>query len=135
MAEWNNNCILTFLELYEAEPILWNPKHRLHKNKVALNDAWLRISASMNKPVVELRKKKESLMATYRKHARKQKDSIASGAGIDDIYQPSWFAYSLMESFLHSVFEPEQTINTELSEVSINVYFKLQYLLVITVHI
>ncbi|XP_066908568.1 uncharacterized protein [Halyomorpha halys] len=54
--------------------------------------------------------KKEAL----RKHFKIKKDSICSGAGSDDIYEPIWFAYlQLVESFLLSIYTSKATLNTE----------------------
>lgn len=37
--------------------------------------------------------------------------------GADDVFQPIWFAFDAMESFLGGVYDVEETINTE-NEVS-----------------
>lgn len=60
-----------------------------------------------------IKEKKDSLMATFRGHLRKKKASIRSGAGVNDIYKPIWFAYEYMESFLSPVYECQSTINTQ----------------------
>ncbi|GBP73696.1 hypothetical protein EVAR_51609_1 [Eumeta japonica] len=51
-------------------------------------------------------------MGTFRRHLKKQ-ESTRSGAGSDDIYEPIWFAYAAMESFLLPVYTTRNTINTE----------------------
>ncbi|VVC87248.1 unnamed protein product [Leptidea sinapis] len=68
MSDWSATTILTFLEAYQNEPCLWNPKDR---QKV--NDAWTRLSIIMNKSVKELKTKKEILMATFRRDLKKKK--------------------------------------------------------------
>ena len=80
MAEWTNEFTLNFLEQYHNEPVLWDPTHEQHKDKRKVNDAWLRLSESVKRPVVELKKTKDSLMAMFRGHLRKKKASIRSGA-------------------------------------------------------
>ncbi|VVC94911.1 unnamed protein product [Leptidea sinapis] len=75
----------------------------------------------MNKSVKELKTKKEILMATFRRHLKKKKDSIRSGAGSDDVYTPVWFAYDLMESFLRPVYTCSNNVNSE--EVSKTTFF------------
>ncbi|KAF0705177.1 MADF domain-containing protein, partial [Aphis craccivora] len=32
--EWSNELILEFLDLYEQEPCIWNPKHPHHKKQI-----------------------------------------------------------------------------------------------------
>lgn len=52
-------------------------------------------------------------MATFQPLLKKNKASIRSGAGAQDIFQPIWFAFDTMERFLSTMFEAEETINTE----------------------
>jgi len=113
MCDWSNEFTLKFLELYQNEPVIWDPMHLYHKDRKQINDAWVRLSRQLECPVTELKKKKDSLMATFRGHLRKKKASIRSGAGVNDIYKPIWFAYEYMESFLSPVYECQSTINTQ----------------------
>ncbi|GBP31125.1 hypothetical protein EVAR_77422_1 [Eumeta japonica] len=96
-----------------AEPVIWDPHHIHHKDKKKINDAWGRLSAKLNVPVKELKTKKEILMGTFRRHLKKKQESTRSGARSDDIYEPIWFAYAAMESFLLPVYTTRNTINTE----------------------
>ncbi|CAF4892110.1 unnamed protein product [Pieris macdunnoughi] len=113
MSDWSAPTILTFLEAYQNEPCLWNSKDADHKNRQKVNDAWTRLSIIMNKSVKELKNKKEILMVTFRRHLKKKKDSIRSGAGFDDVYTPVWFAYDLMESFLGPLYSCSNNVNSE----------------------
>jgi len=36
--EWSNEEMLLFLELYNSEPVLWDPSHERHKDKKFLID-------------------------------------------------------------------------------------------------
>lgn len=110
--EWSNDRELVFLECYQAEPVLWQAQHEGHKNKNKIHDAWMRISAIMDIPVPDLKKKRDSLMSSYRTYRKKVKDSIHSGASADDIYKPIWFAYDTMDSFLGEGAACNKTINT-----------------------
>lgn len=65
-----------------------------------------------NLTVQELKKKKDSLFATYRGYCRKIQASLKSGAGVDDVYCPVWFAFDLIDNFLGSVFKCKQTMPT-----------------------
>lgn len=103
MSDWTNEFTLNFLRLYRSEPILWDQNHVFHKDKKRVYDAWIRLSATLEIPVEELKKKKDSVMATFRGHLRKKKVKRASfknGDGLDDVYKPVWFAYETMLEFL-----------------------------------
>jgi hypothetical protein len=80
--KWSNELVLEFLELYKAEPTIYNSKHPVHKNKMKVNDACMRIkrALSVDTSVSEMKKKKDSLMASFRHHLRRKKASITSGA-------------------------------------------------------
>ncbi|KAF0710560.1 MADF domain-containing protein [Aphis craccivora] len=120
MCDWSNEFTLKFLELYQNEPIIWDPMHLYHKDRKQINDAWVRLSGQLECPVTELKKKKDSLMATFRGHLRKKTASIRSGAGVNDIYKPIWFAYEYMESFLSPSFlTDEQSQSVEISAVHV----------------
>ncbi|CAB3250754.1 unnamed protein product [Arctia plantaginis] len=113
MSSWSNDETMAFLEAYQGEPCIWNPKDVSHKDKKKVADAWSQLSNTLKKPVKELKTKKEILMTTFRKHFKKKQDSIRSGAGTEDIYQPCWFAYHFMESFLMPVYACNYPLNTE----------------------
>jgi hypothetical protein len=48
MSDWSSELVLEFLELYQAEPTLYDPKHPAHKNKMKVNDAWMRIKLALS---------------------------------------------------------------------------------------
>ncbi|KAG5878354.1 hypothetical protein JTB14_008714 [Gonioctena quinquepunctata] len=56
-AKWSNDETFKFIELYQNEPAIWNPKNKHHKDKNAVNDAWKRIADAISIPVAELKKK------------------------------------------------------------------------------
>jgi hypothetical protein len=103
MRDWSNKFTLKFLELYQNEPVIWDPMHLYHNDRKKINDAWVRLSGQLEFPVTELKKKKDSLIDTFRGHLCKKKASIRSGAGVNDIYKPIWFAYEFMESSITSL--------------------------------
>lgn len=117
-AEWTNEQVLEFIELYRAEEALWNPVNKYHKNKNVLADSWERIRKKMcveDITVADLKKKKESLMTTFRYHLKKWRNSLKSGAGADEIYQTNWLAYQSLNSFLGQNYDCKRTIETEVS--------------------
>ncbi|XP_023949364.2 uncharacterized protein LOC112053960 [Bicyclus anynana] len=103
---WDNSTILKFLELYRSHSCIWDPKHKGHKNRQCLDEAWLNIKEDlgMEYSVQELKRKKESLMSAYRGYRKKIKRSEDSVSDPSDVYQPTWFAYSFMDSFLGPVY-------------------------------
>ncbi|CAI6375565.1 unnamed protein product [Macrosiphum euphorbiae] len=100
---WTNELTIEFLDLYEKEIAIWDPKDQLHRNRDIVFDSWKKIKDLMSIPVdtKELKKKKESLMSTFRPLLAKKKASNKLGAGTDNVFKPSWFAYEKMETFLH----------------------------------
>lgn len=116
--EWSNEVVLEFLDLYENEPVIWCSKHLKYKNRNEVNDAWKRIEEkiSITCSTNELKKKKESLMATFRPLMKKVKASLGTGTGLDEVYKPTWFAFEKMASFLGGICTPRETQNTEVSK-------------------
>ncbi|XP_023947478.2 uncharacterized protein LOC112052579 [Bicyclus anynana] len=102
MTEWSNEEVLTFLDYYKKEPCIWDPNNVDHKDKRKVADAWIRISKVTRVSVRDLKIKKETLMAAFRKHLKRKQESITSGA--ERVYEPIWFAYEMMESFLLPVY-------------------------------
>ncbi|CAD7090172.1 unnamed protein product [Hermetia illucens] len=113
MSDWSNEDVLNFLGCYQTEPCIWDPRDRGHKDKRKVAEAWNRLSTALNKPVKELKAKREILMVSFRKNLRRKQNSIQSAAGIDDIFKPSWFAYELMESFLQPVYSTKLNLNSK----------------------
>ncbi|CAG4974938.1 unnamed protein product [Parnassius apollo] len=103
-------------------PCIWDPGNEGHKNRQRVNDAWNTIKDNLGVPCTlqDLKKKKESLMSAYRGYKTKIKKSERSGSGASDVYQPSWFAFAFMDSFLNSVYTCNSTINTVDEELTIN---------------
>lgn len=116
--EWSNETVLQFLDFYEQESLIWNASDSDHKNRNLIFDAWKRIEKNMGGKysVTELKKKKDSLMASFRACSNKIKESTKSGAGRDDIYKPNWFAYERMASFLQNRNQARNTLNSEVSK-------------------
>jgi hypothetical protein len=99
MMSWSNALILEFVSIYEGYPIIWDPKHVGHKNRNEVTDAWEEIH--------------NPLMATYRSIKHKILASKKSGAGADEVYRPSWFAFAQLDGFLRGVGKIKPTLRTE----------------------
>ncbi|KAJ0172486.1 hypothetical protein K1T71_011625 [Dendrolimus kikuchii] len=105
---------LSFLEYYQTERSIWNPKDVHHKNKKKVADAWSRLADLIGKPVKEIKAKKEILMTTFRKHLKKNRILIVlAQVPMYNIYKPTWFAYEIMESFFLPVYTCIEGLNTE----------------------
>lgn len=121
--EWSNELILEFLDLYKNEPVIWNPSHNLNKNRNDHHDAWKRIQeqlldrTNVTCSINDLKKKKDSLMASYRTCLNKVKKGSETGNGADEVYKPSWFAYDKMDNFLRERAQSRDTIYTEVNVV------------------
>ncbi|XP_028140087.2 uncharacterized protein LOC114334246 [Diabrotica virgifera virgifera] len=109
-----------FIELYQIENCLWNRKNRCHKNKNIINDSWKRIADTMGVPILELKRKKENLLSTFRVNLKKKMSSLKSGAGEEEVFQPIWPFYEAMEAFLADVYTSASQINSEENEQSEN---------------
>lgn len=122
--EWPNELVLDFLTFYEIEAVIWNPALPNHKNRNEVYDAWKRIEEKMEKKftVTELKKKKDSLMASYRTCLKKVKDTTKSGAGTEDIYKPNWFAYEMMDRFLKDKNVPRETLTSEVIDLYLSIH-------------
>nr|XP_023028104.1 uncharacterized protein LOC111516157 [Leptinotarsa decemlineata] len=113
--KWTNEIILEFLHLYEKEPAIWDPRHLSHKDRFAIADAWRRIQDNLSVPclVEELKRKKDSLMATFRSLTNKVKASMDNYQGGDDVYRPNWFAYDCMSRFLDGIYQPRAFVKED----------------------
>nr|CAI5831834.1 unnamed protein product [Callosobruchus analis] len=96
--DWSQERTLIFLEGYQAEPVVWDPKHKDHKDRNKTHDAWMRLESLVNTGRFE--EEKKSLLPTYRGYRRRVEASIKSVAGADDLYHPVWFVYDMMDTFL-----------------------------------
>lgn len=97
---WGCENQMKFLKLYKNERLVWDLNHEFYKDRGKVEAAWRRISAEMNLPVKELKRKKVSLLATFRKLRRQKRESMLNAASPDEVFQPVWFAYDFMEDFL-----------------------------------
>lgn len=109
MTSWSNDEVMEFLELYKSEEILWNPNHSYHKNRREVDQAWERIKHNLgiDCSISDLKKKKESLMSSYRLNKKKNSST----------FSPTWFAYSIMDSFLGGKYEYDSNEWMETTEV------------------
>nr|CAI5869695.1 unnamed protein product [Callosobruchus analis] len=100
--EWTNDLTLELLSLFENEPMVIETEIRWQKQ------------LSVECLVAQLKKKK-FLMAVFSQLLNKVKSSLKLGAGRDDTFNFSWFAYETMANFLQPVYSARDTINKEVS--------------------
>ncbi|CAH1118438.1 unnamed protein product [Phaedon cochleariae] len=110
--QWTNALILEFLHYLEQEPGIWHPRHRTYKDRVELTKAWSRIQANMSVriSVVEMKRKRESLMATFRSINSRMRSYNMTG---DDSYRTNWFAYEPMVRFLGDLYHLKTKDDTQ----------------------
>ncbi|XP_028173941.1 uncharacterized protein LOC135079640 [Ostrinia nubilalis] len=106
--DWTNAMVLEFLHNYELEPVLWDPQNPNHKRKHHGFGAWERIMRNLtwDCKIEDLKKKKDSLMASYRFHCNKIKKMKTDPTG-ENVYTTNWFAFDCMNSFLGRVYDLE----------------------------
>lgn len=119
--EWSTDKTYEFIEALQELEVIWNPKHIEHKDRNAVHEAWMTLHKNFNVPVKDLKKKKDALLATYRKLSRKVSASKGTGTGAASVYKPTWFAYDALNTFLHGIYVPGNTINSEVSKLNLNV--------------
>ncbi|XP_050298442.1 uncharacterized protein LOC126737557 [Anthonomus grandis grandis] len=109
--EWNREACLKLIDIYEQNPVLWNPKHGLYYNKIKKHDAWVNIGQNMQCGSEEVKKKMESMLASFRREKSKGKKSVGTGKGRQEVYISKWFAFTRM-AFLLDRDEPTETLTS-----------------------
>lgn len=100
---WSVETVLEFIEEYRKLDLIWNPQHPKHVDRGATHEAWKSLANHFGLSVLEMKRKKDSLLASYRK-CRKMYSS-KSEIGMDD-YKPTWFAYEALDKFLGQIYIP-----------------------------
>lgn len=101
---WSVETTLEFIELYKKKELIWNPRHPKHVDRAATYDSWKELATHFGLAVLELKRKKDSLLASYRK-CKSKKLSTKGETGWED-YQPTWFAYEALDQFLGEIYTP-----------------------------
>ncbi|KAJ8875887.1 hypothetical protein PR048_023794 [Dryococelus australis] len=83
--EWSQEKTIELSEMYRCSPCLWDPQHPEYKKNAVKNDAWTAVSITVGCTAIEARKKRESLMASFRRE-RQKSQSQKSGAGAEESY-------------------------------------------------
>ncbi|XP_072948155.1 uncharacterized protein [Epargyreus clarus] len=109
---WSNEDTFKFLDMYQNEPDIWDPKSKNYKDRIKVNDAWNRLSEAMGMSIDKLKRRKETLMTAFRFHFKKKQEAFRLGSE----YTPIWTFYKPMQSFLDDVYGSKNWTNTEDNE-------------------
>ncbi|KAJ8866690.1 hypothetical protein PR048_032551 [Dryococelus australis] len=64
---------LQLIDIYEENPVLRNPQHGLYYNKVTKHDAWVNLAKQFECSAAEVKKKMDSMLASFRREKAKGK--------------------------------------------------------------
>jgi hypothetical protein len=90
--EWSEDLVLQLIEAYRDRPVLWDVRHECFKIKSKRNDVWEELATLFNTNRYEVKKKVNSLLASFRRERRKV-ICTSSGIGTDEVSQSKWFAF------------------------------------------
>ncbi|XP_024878151.1 repellent protein 1-like [Temnothorax curvispinosus] len=111
-AEWTECRVLALIEDIKQYPCLWDPKDKDYKSRNRKFDCLKILSVKYECSPVDIKKKWSNLLQSYRACRRKIKSSKKSGAGRDDIYKPTWFAFDHINSFMTDMYIPHGTLDS-----------------------
>ena len=83
--DWSQEKCLLMIEAYQNFRCLWDPTYEHYKNTTYKQDAWQEIAKLLKCNVEEVKKKMDSLLASYRRERQKTM-STPSGSGADCTY-------------------------------------------------
>jgi len=90
-----------FLKEYREMPVLWRVRSADYSNRTKRDEAWgLLVQLTREKiPEADLcfvKKKVDSIRASFRKELRRVRDSKRSGMSADDVYKPTLWYFDLL---------------------------------------
>lgn len=93
--------IVECIQLYRELPCLWNVKSKQYHDRDKKNTAYETLLSKYKEMFPQankddVKKKFNSLRTNYRKELKKHLQSMKSGCGTDDIYQPTLWYYNEM---------------------------------------
>lgn len=97
---WENDTVLSLLELYESRGLLWDTSHRDYRNRIKKNDAWEDIAKALKLSRKEIETKVHTLRSQFVRERKKVKSSKTTGSGREDVKSSTWFAYDAMKFLL-----------------------------------
>lgn len=97
--DWSNRLTAKLIECYENYPCLFDTTSNLYKNKHARKDAIFKICECMKKSdaetitIEDVKKKITNIRSQFTHEHNKVKESKRSGAGTEDLYEPTVWWY------------------------------------------
>ncbi|PNF35081.1 hypothetical protein B7P43_G09473 [Cryptotermes secundus] len=103
MARWNDETVMKFVKLYEAEVCLWPTSDSDYKNKTARNQSLKNIVGAMDLKgfgVPECKQKIKNIRSHYCQELTKIRSSKISGSGPDSVHEPTLVWFKTLDAFL-----------------------------------
>jgi len=122
--EWPNEKVLTLIELYRSRPVLWDCKLKDYKDRNKRHDAFIEIAVSFGVEKDEIERKLKNLLCHLSREIKKEKDSVKSGGGTEEVYKSKWFAYESM-LFLKDRNRPKEMTDTQVMKF----FFKIRIII------
>lgn len=112
--------LLEVLEVYRSLPALWDHRSKDYSNRTKKNEQYDELLQKYNEKYPEadrkaLVKKINSLRTNFRKESRRIKNCERSGAGCDEVLEPTLWYFEQMK-FLSDLEEPTESVNTMLGD-------------------
>ncbi|XP_049772323.1 uncharacterized protein LOC126157246 isoform X1 [Schistocerca cancellata] len=99
--EWLEDDVMLLIEEYRHHRCLWDPRDPEFKMHTRKNEAWQEIAEALKVPTEEVKKKINSLLASFRRERRKE--ATTSGMPAGKKYRSGWFAFKSMSFLLDKV--------------------------------
>lgn len=110
--------LLEVIEVYRSLPALWDHGSKDYSNRTKKNEQYEELLKKYQEKYPEadrkaLVKKINSLRTNFRKELRRIKNSERSGAGADEVVEPTLWYFDEMK-FLSDLEQPTESVNTML---------------------
>ncbi|CAH0694398.1 unnamed protein product [Spodoptera exigua] len=102
-ADWSGDALVRLLAEYRKRPELWYKGHRLYREHSAKYESWSELAALFHCTIAELRKKLNSIFASY----RREKSKIRHGGSTH------WFLYDHLKFLPDHVATPASDGNAD----------------------
>lgn len=120
--KWSSGRTIKFLELYEANPCLWDFTSNLYKNREAREKAYSNIAKSIEIDgfdIQAVKAKIRSLRNAYTLELAKIEKSKKSGSSSNGIYKPKLSWFSVADRILHNVVQIRESQSTEIVSIGL----------------
>lgn len=116
----NKKDTIRFLDLYQKEPVLYNPTLSEYRDCGMRAAAAKRVAAALNICGFgprEVMYKFKNLRCSYCQELKKITDSQRSGKSTDEVYQPRVVWFTKMNSFMRPFVQQRETRSNMVSEI------------------